>query len=257
MKHNLSQAVKYGEHFEDDVTIISGELDEIKTHKYLLTLLSPSIRPLLSTPCCIAPTLLLPDCSTFSLQHLINIITTGYTVTEGMSSEEIIKITQAAQLLSVDMKDLQHGRSKMTVGINSEQQQESLFDNESLFSFDSDYNSDKKNEPRTGITNAKIDNRLGKRKRTQNGDGEFVCHNCEYQTTNSSHFRSHVESIHEGLRYPCSQCEYKATQKGDLKLHVESIHEGVRYPCSQCEYKATNKRNIKRHVKSLHTNNKN
>ena len=114
VKHNqyLNQAVKYTEQFKDDVTIISGEMDEIKTNKYLLLLCSPNLIPLLSTPCCISPTLLLPDCSTFSLQHLVNIITTGYTVTEGMSSKEMNEITEAGQLLSVELKNLQHGRTK-------------------------------------------------------------------------------------------------------------------------------------------------
>ena len=37
--------------------------------------------------------------------------------------------------------------------------------------------------------------------------------------------KKHVESIHEGVRYPCKQCEYAATQAGDLKRHVESKHE--------------------------------
>ena len=40
-KHNhyLTEAVKYGEHFPTDVTIIPGEMDEIKTNKYILSYL--------------------------------------------------------------------------------------------------------------------------------------------------------------------------------------------------------------------------
>ena len=95
-------------------------MDEVKINKYLLSLFS-DFSHLLSTPCCISPTLLLPDCSTFSLQHLINIITTGYTtgfaVTDGMSSEEINEIKDAANYLSVDLKDLQLG-GKQTLNVN-------------------------------------------------------------------------------------------------------------------------------------------
>ena len=73
----ITEAFKYGEHFQDNVTIVSGEMDKIKTAKTVLSLLSPNLLiPLLSTPCCVSPTLLLPDCSTISIQHLINIITT-------------------------------------------------------------------------------------------------------------------------------------------------------------------------------------
>ena len=94
-------------------------MDEIKTPKYILSLFSlNSIIPLLYNPGSISPTLLLPDCSTFSLQHLVNIITTGYTVTEGMSTEEMNEITEAAKVLSVHMKDLQHSRN----GVKEQQQ---------------------------------------------------------------------------------------------------------------------------------------
>ena len=44
----------------------------------------------------------------------------------------------------------------------------------------------------------------------------------------------------------------KVNFAGSLKEHVESIHEGVRYPCDQCDYKATQKGSLKRHKKSNH-----
>ena len=39
---------------------------------------------------------------------------------------------------------------------------------------------------------------------------------------------------------------------GSLKEHVESIHEGVRYPCDQCDYRATTKGNKKSHEMFKH-----
>ena len=48
------------------------------------------------------------------------------------------------------------------------------------------------------------------------------------------------------------QCKNKSTVAGHLKTHVESIHEGVRYPCDQCNYKATEKGNLKKLSKLKH-----
>ena len=48
------------------------------------------------------------------------------------------------------------------------------------------------------------------------------------------------------------QCDNKSNFAGRLKEHVESIHEGVRYPCDQCDYKATDKGHLKRHRNSKH-----
>ena len=78
-KYNLylPEAVKYGENIQDYVSIISGEMHEVKTNKYIFSLFSLGLSPALFNTC-VSPTLLFPDCSTLSLQHLINIITTGY-----------------------------------------------------------------------------------------------------------------------------------------------------------------------------------
>ena len=43
---------------------------------------------------------------------------------------------------------------------------------------------------------------------------------------------------------------YIATRASILKVHVESVHEGVRYPCSQCEFGTTTANDLRRHVKS-------
>ena len=145
-------------------------MDEMKTTKYLLSLFSPNIITLLSTPCCISPTLFLPDCSTFSLYHLINIITIGYTtgfaVTDGMSSEEIKEIKDAAIYLSVDLKDLQLGDTQ-TLHVNNQgaNKSQKSKDGEQLITVDNDYNLDTQNEPRIVTNTPKIDNWGGKRKR--------------------------------------------------------------------------------------------
>ena len=52
-KHNhyLDEAVKSSKDFEEDISLISGEMDKVKTGKYLLSLFSPILNPLLSTSC--------------------------------------------------------------------------------------------------------------------------------------------------------------------------------------------------------------
>ena len=78
---NINEAVNSLTKHEDDITMISGDNEEIQANKYLLSVFSPTLRLLLSTPCCTSPTLLLPDCSSSSIKHLLNIISTGLIVT--------------------------------------------------------------------------------------------------------------------------------------------------------------------------------
>ena len=55
------------------------------------------------------------------------------------------------------------------------------------------------------------------------------------------------------IGYPCNKCTYKAGLSSGLKTHIESIHEGVRHTCNYCDYKATTKSNIKRHMLKKHS----
>ena len=89
-----------------DVAIISGDNEEIQTNKYLLSLISPSlINLLLSSPFDTVQIIFLPDVSTLSIRNLHNIINSGFSVTEKLSNEDIIEITETAQLLSIDIRE--------------------------------------------------------------------------------------------------------------------------------------------------------
>ena len=43
---------------------------------------------------------------------------------------------------------------------------------------------------------------------------------------------------------------YKA--KSDLYNHIQSKHEGIKYPCNQCDHQAMERGSLKKHVLSKH-----
>ena len=60
------------------------------------------------------------------------------------------------------------------------------------------------------------------------------CLRCDYSATQKSILQTHIETIHEGKKFPCSQCESTFTQTGSLKTHIKSVHNGLKFPCTQC-----------------------
>ena len=86
-----------------DLTIISGENEDIRTNKYLLSLFSPGLIPVLSSSCCTASTLFMPDFSTSSISNTIDIITNGFIVGDFSHKLEIIEVVK---LLSVENMEL-------------------------------------------------------------------------------------------------------------------------------------------------------
>ena len=96
--NNISDAVTYMRNIPNDVTIISGDNEEIFSNKYILSLFSSTLRHLLST----SSTLFFPECSTLSIKYLLNVINNGFVVTEKLSAKDINEISKTAKLLSIE-----------------------------------------------------------------------------------------------------------------------------------------------------------
>ena len=46
----------------------------------------------------------------------------------------------------------------------------------------------------------------------------------------------HTQScLNNSSRFSCHLCNYKATQRGHFKVHIDSVHERIRYPCNFCD----------------------
>ena len=80
----------------------------------------------------------------------------------------------------------------------------------------------------------------------------YTCHHCNYRSEIFYHHKSHIQTVHEGIRYACPQCDHKAMSKGNLNSHMRSIHEGVTYPCALCDFKAKQSTGLKRHMALSH-----
>ena len=64
------------------------------------------------------------------------------------------------------------------------------------------------------------------------------CPQCDHHATWKESLKTHILSMHDGMKFKCHQCDHQATQKGSLKRHILSKHDGMKFKCSQCDYKA-------------------
>ena len=56
-----------------------------------------------------------------------------------------------------------------------------------------------------------------------------------------------------GNKFSCDKCEYKCNRRDNLRTHINSVHNEVRYPCDDCEYKATQRSHLNRHKRVRHS----
>ena len=59
---------------------------------------------------------------------------------------------------------------------------------------------------------------------------------CERAFSNKKIMNEHIQSFHNGEKFPCTQCDYQAKWRGDLCKHMKSVHEGQQFQCTHCEY---------------------
>ena len=83
---------------------------------------------------------------------------------------------------------------------------------------------------------------------------KHACEQCDYKSKQKVKLITHVQAVHEGIKFPCTYCNYKATQLSNLKTHIKAKHLGVKFPCTQCDYKGSSSSTLYFHVRSKHKN---
>jgi len=86
------------------------------------------------------------------------------------------------------------------------------------------------------------------------GNALHKCHLCDTVLSSKHRLRIHIESIHQGIRYPCDQCNYKATNKDHLKRHNQIRHQEPKISCDSCDFKTATQDYLKNHKMSHHSN---
>ena len=64
------------------------------------------------------------------------------------------------------------------------------------------------------------------------------------QATQQGDLQRHIQSVHEGIKYPCNYCDSEFTKQSSLQTHIQYI--------SICYYKASYHGDLKRHIQREH-----
>ena len=78
------------------------------------------------------------------------------------------------------------------------------------------------------------------------------CDKCNKSFTKKDHLKTHIQSIHENVRYNCDKCDKSFTHKSSLRTHIRSAHKNVQ--CDKCNKNFSDIGNLKKHIQSVHEN---
>ena len=149
---------------------------------------------------------------------------------------EFLNVAQMLEIKEIDKDVTFDDENTTNIKVDTSNVENDMASENETHTFDTERNGHK-------INNSKL---------FSNRDGMFVCNQCQSQFTFKATLKTHIQSIHEGQRYPCNHCDYQAITSGNLKAHIQSKHEGVKHDCNQCNYQASHKSHLSRHIQRLH-----
>lgn len=111
--HHITSAIRTTSSFSPDISLCSRDGSIISTSSLLLSLSSPFLSNLLSTApvsSCFPTCILLPDCSSSSLNDFISLLSTGHGASRCVGSvyRQVGEVIDTAQLLGVKFGSLSH-----------------------------------------------------------------------------------------------------------------------------------------------------
>ena len=93
----------------------------------------------------------------------------------------------------------------------------------------------------------------------QSAGSEHVCNFCQKVFTRSFVLKTHIRSVHYGLKdHRCVFCGKTFSRLFNLKTHVRTIHEKLKnYQCERCDKAFACSSHLNNHIKSVHSRLKN
>ena len=80
---------------------------------------------------------------------------------------------------------------------------------------------------------------------------KYRCELCDYETGDIHLLKYHKKAKHGGI-FKCTKCDFTASSDYDLRIHSHTVHKETKLSCDYCEYTATLPNSLKRHVQSVH-----
>ena len=63
----------------------------------------------------------------------------------------------------------------------------------------------------------------------------------------------HIKTVHEGVKkFQCTYCPKSFGWREGFKSHIRTVHKGIKFNCDLCEKSFTQKHSLKTHISKAH-----
>ena len=79
----------------------------------------------------------------------------------------------------------------------------------------------------------------------------YACDKCDFQGRNRRQMKKHIKTKHKE-KLSCKKCNNQFLKQSTLATHIQVIHESMRYACEKCDYQTNKKGCLRKHTQSKH-----
>ena len=227
-----------------DVTLVTDDKQQIRAHRNILSAASPVFKSILQIDSNNAnPVIYLRGIQHSEMESIMQFIYLGEARFYEERMSEFLTVSK-----NLEIKELSTG-IEMKDQVESENENDVADENMDTAGDEDGANVEPQahSEP---ITPNNAANRILRRTEIVLGNVKFQCQDCEKtfsgrqglwhhikskhdkQFTQQSHVTTHIQNIHECVKYSCNQCDYQATKQSNLTRHIQSKHKSVQYACN-------------------------
>ena len=217
-----------------DVTLVSDDDKQIRSHKFILSSCSPILRKILLNNPHDNPLLYLIDVNHKELQSIINFMYMGEVEVAQDDLENFFKVGEKLQIKGLALNETTLVTDKInqlrtqSEPVEEEKAQSSNEENQMVYHDNMEDVEENTNEVKfmssqheelSTIANSTIAN--GK---YLADNGTFNCEKCHYKTSDNRNFKRHVMTKHSSIMISCPYCEFQCKRSDHLKTHKNKKH---------------------------------
>ena len=231
-----------------DVTLVSEDGMQASAHKLILGAASDFFRNTLLRNPHQHPLIFLKGARFRLLEAIIEFIYLGETAVEENNLDIFLDLCK-----SLEIKGLEDSEKIFNAGTNEEDKTITTdtveMESQGFFMF-AENDQNEKAEKRLSI-----DQNITRVQEICDGKkkSKYVCNLCEYETSQITNARVHIDTKHEKKKFSCSECDKECNSVSALAYHKKSKHDGFRIVCTFCDTTFTSPQGLKVHLTNVHT----
>lgn len=233
-----------------DVTLVSEDGMQVNAHKLVLGTTSDFFRNVLMRNSHQNPLIFIKGAQYKHLEAIIEFIYCGETAVEENDLDFFLDLCK-----SLEIKGLEDSEKVFNAGTNEEiktSAAENLnmveMGSQGFFMFEENEQNEKVEK------RLSIDQNLTRVQECFNGKrrSKYICNLCEYETSQITNAKVHIDTKHEKKKFGCLECEKECNSLAALAYHKKSKHDGFRMVCTLCDTTFTSPQGLKVHLTNVH-----